>query len=139
MIEMKGRRILLKQQISNLKEVGFEDIERTVNVLQAHVDGGTYNQFYVKYFISYQRDGVDVSHIFKNKSSYDWIINNTEMIWQRNENFEPVLDDEGNNIFVPAFDYIMNIFDSLEAISYAVLKAYILENDGDGKWDLVAE
>ena len=37
MIEMKGRRTLLKQQISNLKEVGFEDIERTVNVLQAHL------------------------------------------------------------------------------------------------------
>ena len=31
MDNVKGR-ILLKQQISNLKEVGFEDIERTVNV-----------------------------------------------------------------------------------------------------------
>lgn len=135
MDNMKGR-ILLKQQISNLKEVGFEDIERTVNVMQAHIDGGDYNQFYVNYFISYTRDGVDVSHLFKTKTSYDWYINNNEMLQQRDENFEPVLDAEGNFILLPAFDYIMGVFDSLNAISYDVLKAYIVENDNDGKWDL---
>lgn len=132
---MKGK-ILLKQQISNLKEVGFEDVERTVNVMQVHIDGGMYCQFYINYFISYTRDGVDVSHLFKNQTSYDWYINNSELIQQRDENFEPVLDDEGNFILLPAFDYIMGIFDSLNAISYDVLKAYIVENDNDGKWDL---
>ena len=137
MEKMKGR-ILLKQQISNLKEVGFEDIERTVNVMQAHIDGGNYEQFYVNYVISYTRDGVDVSHLFKNQTSYDWYINNSEMTPQRDENFEPVLDDEGNFILLPAFDYIMGVFDSMNAISYDVLKAYILENDNDGKWDLTA-
>ena len=137
MDNMKGR-ILLKQQISNLKEVGFEDIERTVNVMQAHIDGGNYEQFYVNYFISYTRDGVDVSHLFKNQTSYDWYINNSELIQQRDENFEPVLDAEGNFILLPAFDYIMGVFDSLNAISYDVLKAYIVENDHDGKWDLIA-
>ncbi|MDM1550672.1 hypothetical protein [Empedobacter falsenii] len=137
MDNMKGR-ILLKQQISNLKEVGFEDIERTVNVMQAHIDGGNYEQFYVNYFISYTRDGVDVSHLFKNQTSYDWYINNSEMIQQRDENFEPVLDADGNFILLPAFNYIMGVFDSLNAISYDVLKAYILENDHDGKWDLIA-
>ena len=137
MDNVKGR-ILLKQQISNLKEVGFEDIERTVNVMQAHIDGGNYEQFYVNYFISYTRDGVDVSHLFKNQTSYDWYINNSEMIQQRDENLEPVLDAEGNFILLPAFDYIMGVFDSLNAISYDVLKAYIVENDHDGKWDLIA-
>ena len=137
MDNMKGR-ILLKQQISNLKEVGFEDIERTVNVMQAHIDGGNYEQFYVNYFISYTRDGVDVSHLFKNQTSYDWYINNSELIQQRDENLEPVLDAEGNFILLPAFDYIMGVFDSLNAISYDVLKAYIVENDHDGKWDLIA-
>ena len=137
MDNVKGR-ILLKQQISNLKEVGFEDIERTVNVMQAHIDGGNYEQFYVNYFISYTRDGVDVSHLFKNQTSYDWYINNSEMIQQRDENLEPVLDAEGNFILLPAFDYIMGVFDSLNAISYDVLKAYIVENDNDGKWDLTA-
>ena len=131
MDNVKGR-ILLKQQISNLKEVGFEDIERTVNVMQAHIDGGNYEQFYVNYFISYARDGVDVSYLFKNQTSYDWYINNNEMIQQRDENFEPVLDAEGNFILLPAFDYIMGVFDSLNAISYDVLKAYIVENDHDG-------
>ena len=135
MDNMKGR-ILLKQQISNLKEVGFEDIERTVNVMQAHIDGGNYKQFYVNYFISYTRDGVDVSHLFKNQTSYDWYINNSELIQQRDENLEPVLDAEGNFILLPAFDYIMGVFDSMNAISYDVLKAYIVENDNDGKWDL---
>ncbi|MDH1882769.1 hypothetical protein [Empedobacter sp. GD03797] len=135
MDNMKGR-ILLKQQISNLKEVGFEDIERTVNVMQAHIDGGNYEQFYVNYFILYTRYGVDVSHLFKNQTSYDWYINNSEMIQQRDENFEPVLDAEGNFILLPAFDYIMGVFDNLNAISYDVLKAYIVENDNDGKWDL---
>ena len=135
MDNVKGR-ILLKQQISNLKEVGFEDIERTVNVMQAHIDGGNYEQFYVNYFISYARDGVDVSYLSKNQTSYDWYINNNEMIQQRDENFEPVLDGEGNFILLPTFDYIMGVFDSLNAISYDVLKAYIVENDNDGKWDL---
>ena len=135
MDNVKGR-ILLKQQISNLKEVGFEDIERTVNVMQAYIDGGNYEQFYVNYFISYTRDGVDVSHLFKNQTSYDWYINNSEMIQQRDENLEPVLDADGNFILLPAFDYIMGVFDSMNAISYDVLKAYILENDNDGKWDL---
>ena len=137
MDNVKGR-ILLKQQISNLKEVGFEDIERTVNVMQAHIDGGMYCQFYINYFISYTRDGVDVSHLFKNQTSYDWYINNSELIQQRDENLEPVLDAEGNFILLPAFDYIMGVFDSLNAISYDVLKAYIVENDNDGKWDLTA-
>ena len=137
MDNVKGR-ILLKQQISNLKEVGFEDIERTVNVMQAHIDGGNYEQFYVNYFISYTREGIDVSHIFKNQSSYDWYINNSELIQQRDENFEPVLDAEGNFILLPAFDYIMGVFDSLNAISYDVLKVYIVGNDNDGKWDLTA-
>lgn len=137
MDNVKGR-ILLKQQISNLKGVGFEDIERTVNVMQAHIDEGNYNQFYVNYFISYTRDGVDVSHLFKNQTSYDWYINNSEMIQQRDENLEPVLDDEGNFILLPAFDYIMGVFDSLNAISYDVLKAYIVAIDNDGKWDLTA-
>ncbi len=138
MEQMAKGRILLKQQISNLKEVGFEDIERTVNVMQAHIDGGNYEQFYINYFISYNRDGVDVSHLFKNQTSYDWYINNSELIQQRDENFEPVLDAEGNFILLPAFDYIMGVFDSLNAISYDVLKAYIVENDNDGKWDLTA-
>lgn len=137
MDNVKGR-ILLKQQISNLKEVGFEDIERTVNVMQAHIDGGNYNQFYINYFMSYTRDGVDVSHLFKNQTSYDWYINNSEMIQKRDENFEPVLNADGNFILLPAFDYIMDVFDSLNAISYDVLKAYIVENDNDGKWDLTA-
>lgn len=136
-MKVKGR-ILLKQQISNSKEVGFEDIERTVNVMQAHIDGGNYEQFYINYFISYTRDGVDVSHLFKNQTSYDWYINNNEMIQQRDENLEPVLDADGNFILLPAFDYIMGVFDSLNAISYDVLKAYIVENDNDGKWDLTA-
>ena len=137
MEQVKGR-ILIQQQISNLKEVGFEDIERTVNVMQAHIDGGMYCQFYINYFISYTRDGVDVSHLFKNQTSYDWYINNSELIQQRDENLEPVLDAEGNFILLPAFDYIMGVFDSLNAISYDVLKAYILENDNNGKWDLTA-
>ncbi len=137
MEQVKGR-ILIQQQISNLKEVGFEDIERTVNVMQAHIDGGMYCQFYINYFISYTRDGVDVSHLFKNQTSYDWYINNSELIQQRDENLEPVLDAEGNFILLPAFDYIMGVFDSLNAISYDVLKAYIVENDNDGKWDLTA-
>ena len=34
--------ILLKQKISNLKTEGFTDVERTLNVTQAHIDGDTY-------------------------------------------------------------------------------------------------
>lgn len=140
--------ILLKQQISNMKEAGFTDIERTINVTQAHVDGGTYNQFVVNYFITYSRNGEDVSHLFKNKSSYEWIINNSQEILVRDENFQPILKEdyvaeEGveptteDYQVAPAFTYVMGIFEQLQAISYQVLRMYILENDADGKWDLM--
>lgn len=145
--------ILLKQKISNLKEEGFTDIEREINITQAHVDGDTYNQFFLNYFISYTKNGVDVSHMFRGKSTYDWYINDSQLILQRDENFQPVLNDAYKNlevseggpkreptdsdyVYVPAFTYVMGIFEQLQAISYEVLRMYILENDADGKWDL---
>lgn len=129
-------RILLKQKISNLKDEGFEDIERTVNITQAHIDGDTYNQFYLNYFISYTKNGVDVSHLFEKKSHYDWYINNNESIMVRNEKFEPVLDESGSPIRMPAFNYVWSIFEAMDAISFEVLRMYILENDSDGKFDI---
>ncbi|HCC93716.1 MAG TPA: hypothetical protein DEQ26_05230 [Flavobacteriaceae bacterium] len=149
--------ILLKEKISNLKEEGFTDVERTLNVINTKIDGDIYNQFYINYFISYERNGVDVSHLFRAKSSYDWYINDNEKILVRDENFQPLLTEEYKNMiapegeeetwvkpeptekdymYAPAFTYVMGIFEELQAISYAVLRAYIHENDRDGKWDL---
>lgn len=128
--------ILLKKQISNLKTEGFTDVERFVNVTSVHLDGGEFQQIIMDYFISYEKDGVDVSHLFRSKSSYNWVINNEEKITKRDENFQPILDEEGNAVLVPAFDYIISVFDSLQAIPYAVLGNYIDVNDADGKFDL---
>ncbi|WP_291121377.1 hypothetical protein [Empedobacter sp. UBA7248] len=58
------------------------------------------------------------------------------MIQQRDADFKLLLDEKGEFILVPAFDYIMDVFDGLNAISYEVLKFYIIENDIDGKLDL---
>ena len=128
--------ILLKQKISNLKTEGFTDVERTLNVTQTHIDGDTYQQYFMNYFIKYERNGEDVSYIFRNKSSYEWVINNSQLIAQRDENFEPILDEEGNEIMLPAFTYMNSIFEALDAIPYQVLRNYILNLDKDGKWDL---
>ena len=128
--------ILLKQKISNLKTEGFTDVERTLNVTQAHIDGDTYQQSFMNYFIKYERNGEDVSHMFRDKSSYEWVINNSQLIAQRDENFDPILDEEGNEIMLPAFTYMNSIFEALDAIPYQVLRNYILNLDKDGKWDL---
>ena len=124
--------ILLKQKISNLKTEGFTDVERTLNVTQANIDGDTYQQ----YFIKYERNGEDVSYMFRNKSSYEWVINNSQLIEKKDENFEPILDEEGNEIMLPAFTYMNSIFEALDAIPYQVLRNYILDLDKEGKWDL---
>ena len=128
--------ILLKQKISNLKTEGFTDVERTLNVTQTHIDGDTYQQYFMNYFIKYERNGEDVSYMFRNKSSYEWVINNSQLIAKRDENFEPILDEEGNEIMLPAFTYMNSIFEALDAIPYQVLRNYILYLDKDGKWDL---
>ena len=128
--------ILLKQKISNLKTEGFTDIERTLNVTQTHIDGDTYQQYFMNYFIKYERNGEDVSYMFRNKSSYEWVINNSQLIAKRDENFEPILDEEGNEIMLPAFTYMNSIFEALDAIPYQILRIYILDLDKDGKWDL---
>lgn len=128
--------ILLKQKISNLKTEGFTDVERTLNVTQAHIDGDTYQQYFMNYFIKYERNGEDISHMFRNKSIYEWVINNSQLIAQRDENFEPILDEEGNEIMLPAFTYMNSIFEALDAIPYQVLRNYILDLDKEGKWDL---
>ena len=128
--------ILLKQKISNLKTEGFTDVERTLNVTQTHIDGDTYQQYFMSYFIKYERNGEDISYMFRNKSSYEWVINNSQLIAKRDENFEPILDEEGNEIMLPAFTYMNSIFEALDAIPYQVLRNYILNLDKDGKWDL---
>lgn len=130
--------ILLKQKISNLKTEGFTDVERTLNVTQTHIDGDTYQQYFMNYFIKYERNGEDVSYMFRNKSSYEWVINNSQLIAKRDENFEPILDEEGNEIMLPAFTYMNSIFEALDAIPYQVLRNYILNLDKDGKWDLIS-
>ena len=128
--------ILLKQKISNLKTEGFTDIERTLNVTQTHIDGDTYQQYFMNYFIKYERNGEDISYMFRNKSSYEWVINNSQLIAKRDENFELILDEEGNEIMLPAFTYMNSIFEALDAIPYQTLRIYILDLDKDGKWDL---
>lgn len=84
----------------------------------------TFNQYFMNYFISYERNGEDVTYMFRDKSTYDWVINNDMLIAQRNE------------IMLPAFTYMNGIFESLDAIPYQVLRNYILDLDKDEKWDL---
>lgn len=128
--------ILLKKQINNLKTEGFTDVERFVNVTSVHIDGGEFNQIILDYYISYQKDGVDVSHLFRTKTSYNWIINNSQQVMQRDENFQPVMDENNQPIMLPAFDYIMGIFNVSQAIPYSILNSYIDINDADGLFDL---
>ena len=90
----------------------------------------------MKYYIKYERKGEDISYMFRNKSIYEWVINNSQLIEQRDENFEPILDEEGNEIMLPAFTYMNSIFEALDAMPYQVLRNYILDLDKNGKWDL---
>ena len=138
-------RILLSKSISNLKVTGFENVQRKINVNKIDMDG-EYEQIYLGYSISYSLDGRDVTNLFQKKSSYDWFINNKEKILVRDENFQPIpnpdyVDEEETPgvlpyLYAPAFNLVMDGFDALRAIPYAILEAYIDENDLDGKWDI---
>ncbi len=152
-------RTLLTQQISNLKVEGFENVERFINVMKIDIDGRA-ERIFLDYSISYILDGKNVSSLFQKQSSYQWYIYNRDMILVRDENFQPILKEEYINMVAPeiegvvdeewvkpepteddymkapAFTMVMDTFDELNAIPYQVLRAYILENDADGKWDI---
>lgn len=143
-------RILLAKQISNLKTVGFEDVERTINVRKIDIDGD-YERIYLGYSISYNKNGVDVTPLFEKKSGYDWYITNDQRILQRDENFQPIPnpdyvepteENEGTPhlepyLYAQAFTMVMDGFDAMMAIPYQILELYIDENDADGKWDIM--
>ena len=127
----------VRQKISN--HPVLKDLERDVVVYRT-ADNMDVKQMPISARIEHFKDVEGVRTLLPEftREVKDWIVSNDYEIKKRDENFEPVLDAEGNFILLPAFDYIMGVFDNMNAISYDVLKAYIVENDNNGKWDLTA-
>ena len=145
-------RILIKQKISNLNVKGFEDVERYVNILKVDVDG-EYERIFVKYALSYEKNGEDVTKLFPKQVDFDWYITNDTKVLLRDENFEKILKDEYVNMEVPegevkpepteddyqtgpGFTVCMDMYDSIGALPYDSLRQYIIENDVDGRFNI---
>lgn len=125
----------VRQKISN--HPVLKDLERDVVVYRT-ADNMDVKQIPIRGHVEYFDGEENVTSDFKSTID-NWIVGNHYEVEIRDENNEVVLDEETQELIkMPAFDYIMGVFDSMNAISYDVLKAYILENDNDGKWDLIA-
>ncbi|GAA3773580.1 hypothetical protein [Flavobacterium ginsengiterrae] len=141
---MKTQKI--KQKISN--NPVFENIEREIQIagIGLNFDLQSLDLYYT---ICYFKDDKDVSQLFK-KETPEWHIDNTQSIIVRDENFNPTLNSEFNEIkdengkilnekerylTTPGFDYIADIIINSPLSLETILRNYILEEDNSGRFN----
>ena len=119
----------VRQKISN--HPVLEDLERDVVVYRT-ADNMDVKQMPISARIEHFKDVDGVRTLLPefNREVKDWIVSNDYEINKRDENNEPVLDEDGKEIKVPAFDtYQSMILQVLEPI----LKQGILNDDSEFK------
>ena len=126
----------VRQKISN--HPVLTDLERDVVVYRT-ADNMDVQQIPISARIEHFKDVDGVRTLLPEftREVKDWIVSNDYQIKQRDKQNQVVLDEDGNEIKVPAFTYMNSIFEALDAIPYQVLRNYILGLDKDGKWDLI--
>lgn len=83
------------QKISNHKV--FTDIERTV-LIDSFQPVESRQEINIRYLIKYEKEGVDVSHQFKQPDNIIFA-NNEKLLFVRDENFQPIPNPD----FVPQY------------------------------------
>ena len=119
----------VRQKISN--HPVLEDLERDVVVYRT-ADNMDVKQMPISARIEHFKDVDGVRTLLPEftREVKDWIVSNDYEINKRDENNEPVLDEDGKEIKVPAFDtYQSMILQVLEPI----LKQGILNDDSEFK------
>jgi len=136
----------ITQKISNSKIL--PDFDRTIEIAGVHLnlDRSTFD---LSYRIIFEKDGQDVSTMF-NQRIPDWHVDNSIMMIVRDENFEPILnqnfveekDEQGNIINESdrffkktAFDYLQTIILDSPVNLRDILKGYIIAEDADGRFN----
>ena len=120
---------IIRQKISN--HPVLEDLERDV-VIYRTADNMDVKQMPISARIEHFKDVEGVRTLLHEftREVKDWIVSNDYEIKKRDENNEPILDEDGNEIKVPAFDaYQSMILQALEPI----LKQGILNDDSELK------
>ncbi len=138
--------MLITQSISNCKN--FTDVKRTINIVGINLNSDT-STFDIYYRIASTMNGQDVSNVF-NTQVPDWHIDNSQLMRRRDENFAPILNpdfkeqkDENGIIIneteryetMPAFDYIKMLMLDMNVPMKAIISAYIIEEDKDGRFN----
>ena len=119
----------LRQKISN--HPVLTDLERDVVVYRT-ADNMDVKQMPISARIEHFKDVEGVRTLLPEftQEVKDWIVSNDYEIKKRDENNEPILDEDGHEIKVPAFDaYQAMILQALEPI----LKQGILNDDSELK------
>ncbi|MDM1042119.1 MULTISPECIES: hypothetical protein [Empedobacter] len=119
----------VRQKISNHPVLA--DLERDVVVYRT-ADNMDVKQMPISARIEHFKDVEGVRTLLPEftREVKDWIVSNDYQIKQRDKQNQPVLDEEGNEIKVPAFNaYQALIFQALEPI----LKQGILNDDSELK------
>ena len=119
----------VRQKISNHPVLA--DLERDVVVYRT-ADNMDVKQMPISARIEHFKDVEGVRTLLPEftREVKDWIVSNDYEIKKRDENNEPILDEDGNEIKVPAFDaYQTVILQALEPI----LKQGILNDDSELK------
>ena len=119
----------VRQKISNHSVLA--DLERDVVVYRT-ADNMDVKQMPISARIEHFKDVEGVRTLLPEftREVKDWIVSNDYEIKKRDENNEPILDEDGNEIKVPAFDaYQTVILQALEPI----LKQGILNDDSELK------
>ena len=119
----------IRQKISN--HPVLDDLEREIVVYRV-ADNMDVKQMPISARIEHFKDVEGVRTLLPEftRDVKDWIVSNDYEIKKRDEQNQPILDDEGNEIKVPAFDaYQALILQDLEPI----LKQGILNDDSELK------
>ena len=119
----------VRQKISN--HPVLKDLERDVVVYRT-ADNMDVKQMPISARIEHFKDVEGVRTLLPEftRDVKDWVVSNDYEIKKRDENNEPVIDEEGNEIKVPAFDaYQVVILQALEPI----FKQGILNDDSELK------
>ncbi|ADX66824.1 hypothetical protein [Weeksella virosa] len=123
--------IIIKQQISN--HPIFTDVERFVTITRI-ANNADVKQIILNGHIEYINDGVDVTSNFRSQID-NWIVGNHYSVQVRDENNEPILDENGEELTMPAFDYFHSLILANQVPLLSLLQVYILNDDEKGAFN----
>ncbi|MDK7675116.1 hypothetical protein QP547_04735 [Weeksella virosa] len=123
--------IIIKQQISN--HPIFTDVERFVTITRI-ANNADVQQITISAHVEYEQNGVDVTSNFRSQID-NWIVGNHYSVQVRDENNEPILNENNEPLTMPAFDYFHSLILANQVPLLSLLQVYILNDDAKGAFN----